>query len=351
MQDQTPLPLFLHRVSPRSGPLLEPVRKRGRMGFSLIELLVVIAIIAIIIGLLLPAVQKVRDAANRAKCANNMRQFGLAIHQRHNDMGNIPPAYLWKAGLLSVLPPPPPPPNDVVTPWKFDRPPPSSVYTPILYGWGWACYLLPYLEQTSLYQQIDFTTSTTGLQALPIRTVILKAFTCPADSSTGLYTVLDGYGLPLVEAATNSYAACYGALGNIATAPNDGNGIFVGNGTFQFRDITDGLSNTIAIGERAALFVQTPWVGVLDQGTVLTTPGAPVYQSLNYPPPTMVMARFYNKWINDPLSEPYDFFTPHTSVMNTLFADGSVQSINVSVSVDVLCALATRAGDEVVSLP
>jgi prepilin-type processing-associated H-X9-DG protein len=163
--------------------------------------------------------------------------------------------------------------------------------------------------------------------------------------------VLDGYGLPLVTAATNSYAACYGAIGTIATNPNDGNGVFVGNGTFQFKDITDGLSNTIAIGERAAMFAQTPWAGVLDQGTVVTTPGAPVYQSFDYPAPAMVMARFYNKRIDDPLSEPYDFFSPHTGIMNVLFADGSVQQIGVNASLDVLCALATRAGGEVASLP
>ena len=211
--------------------------------------------------------------------------------------------------------------------------------------------MLPYLEQTGLYGQIDFMTSTAGPQALPIRTTVLGCYTCPSDSSTGVFTVLDGYGNPLATAATNSYAACYGALGNIATNPNDGNGMFVGNGSFQYRDITDGLSNTIAIGERGAFFCQTPWVGVMDQGTVQTTPGAPVYQSFDYPAPTMVMARFYNKTINDPLSEPYDFFTPHTAAMNILFGDGSVHPVSFGVSTDVLCALATRNGGEVVSIP
>lgn len=322
---------------------------RNRAAFTLIELLIVIAIISLLIGLLLPAIQKVRDAANRVKCANNLKQFGIAIHQRYNDTGNIPPAYFWVQGLLTVEHPPAD--YDRRRPPKFDRPPPSSTYNPILYGWGWACYLLPYLEQNALYDQIDLTTSTAGPLALPIRTTILSAFTCPADSSTGVYSVLDGYGKFLVNAATNSYAACYGAEGNIALDPNGGNGAFVGNATFQFRDISDGISHTIAIGERGAFFVQTPWVGVLDQGTVQTTAGAPVYQSFDYPPPTMAMARFYNKSINDPFSEPYDFFSPHTRNMNLLFLDGSVQSVNFTISIDVLCALATRAGGEVVQLP
>jgi prepilin-type N-terminal cleavage/methylation domain-containing protein/prepilin-type processing-associated H-X9-DG protein len=338
--------LTANRAFPR------PHLLRRSHGFTLIELLVVIAIIAVLIGLLLPAVQKVREAASRAACMNNMKQFGIAIHQRYSDAGNVPPAYFWKQGLLSRVPPPAPPPTPGdASPFNWDRPPPIAVYYPILYGWGWGCYLIPYLEQNSLYEQINFKTSTTGPHALPIRTTVLKAFICPADSSTGVFTVLDGYSLPLVNAAANSYAGCYGALGNIALSPNDGNGLFVGNGTFQFRDVTDGLSNTIAIGERASLFVQSPWVGVLDQGTVRTTPGAPVYQSFDYPAPTMVMARFYNKYLNDPLSEPYDFFTPHTSSMNTLFADGSVQQINVNVSLDILCALATRSGGEAVTLP
>src|SRR5262249_931191 len=158
-------------------------------------------------------------------------------------------------------------------------PPPITFYQPIWPGWGWASYLLPYLEQAPLYAQIDFTAPTVGPQALGVRTTQLAVYTCPSDTAAGVYTAYAVDMTPVVDAATNSYVACYGAGGNMFTLPKDGNGMFVANGTVNFNWISDGLSNTIAIGERPALFVKAPWVGVLDQGTVQTTPGAPVFQA------------------------------------------------------------------------
>src|SRR5436305_9044607 len=101
-----------------------------RTAFTLIELLVVIAIIAVLIGLLLPAVQKVREAAQRAKCKNNLKQIGLAMHNYHGTVGHFP------AGYLATNPGP-----DLAD----DRGP----------GWGWAAILLPYVEQDNLYRQIQ----------------------------------------------------------------------------------------------------------------------------------------------------------------------------------------------------
>jgi prepilin-type N-terminal cleavage/methylation domain-containing protein/prepilin-type processing-associated H-X9-DG protein len=318
-----------------------------RRAFTLIELLVVIAIIAVLIGLLLPAVQRVREAAYRTRCANNLKQIGLAIHNRHNDTGNLPPAYLW------TDPNPPAPPSIKSDPRrkKLDRPHPVVYVQPIWPGWGWASYLLPYLEQNALYSSIDFNAPTVGPQALAIRTNVVSMYVCPSDHPTGVFTILNQAGVPVVDAATNSYAACYGSGGDLLNAPADGNGLFGRNSTFRFLDISDGLSNTLAIGERGALFVQTPWAGVMDQGTARTTPGAPVYASNIYPPPTMVMARIGTKSLNDPWSEPYDFFSPHAGVMNALFADGSVRPLRPSTSLDVLQAVATRNGNETVGYP
>src|SRR5262249_49322019 len=108
----------------RSSP--EASRIRRHTGFTLIELLVVIAIIAILIGLLLPAVQKIREAAARIKCANNFKQIGLAPHQYENASGRFPPGYR--------------------------DPRPDSQPGP---GWGWHVFILPYVEQTALHSQID----------------------------------------------------------------------------------------------------------------------------------------------------------------------------------------------------
>src|SRR5581483_1269376 len=103
---------------------MRPVRKSP--GFTLIELLVVIAIIGILVGFLMPAVQKVREAANRISCTNNLKQIGLACHSYHDVYESLPPGFTATAVYPSTAP-----------------------------GWGWGAYLLPYIEQQNLYQQIN----------------------------------------------------------------------------------------------------------------------------------------------------------------------------------------------------
>src|SRR4051794_6816753 len=104
---------------------------KRRSGFTLIELLVVIAIIAILMGLILPAVQKVREAAARLKCKNNLKQIGLAMHNYHAALGGFPPGFASQAAAQ-------------------DGPSLGP-------GWGWAALLLPYIEQENLFRQIDLT--------------------------------------------------------------------------------------------------------------------------------------------------------------------------------------------------
>jgi len=321
-----------------------------RTAFTLIELIVVIGILAVLMGLLLPAIQKAREAAVRIKCTNQMKQIGLALHTRYSDMDHLPPAYTIAAQTpVPVFNPPPAPQAHI--PYKADWPRPMTFIQPMWPGWGWATYLLPYLDQGPLYQTMNLATPTSANQLQSFRDTTLGIYTCPADRSTGNFVVLTQFGTYWANASTNSYAACYGAGGDLDNAPTDGNGLFSQNSSYQWGDIADGLSNTMAIGERAAMFVQAPWFGIIDQGTVRTTPGAPVFSSVVHPPPSMVMARFNNKPINDPWSEPYDFFSPHLGgVMNIVFADGSVRQFYPSTSVDVLRAIATRSGSESTSI-
>jgi prepilin-type N-terminal cleavage/methylation domain-containing protein len=320
---------------------------RHRQAFTLIELLVVIAIIATMIGLLLPAVQKVREAAQRVGCQNNLKQMGLALHTYMDGTGSFPAGYVFTQKLKVDLGS-----TATFSPKVFDRPrPPPLIYVfdPNRPGWGWAALLLRYLEQNPLNQNINYNLAVEDPTNLFARNTLLPVYTCPSDRNTCVFTVPNELDKDLAAAATNSYAACFGYGGLLNSQPDVGNGIFSRNSRIRIEDITDGTSNTFAIGERPALFTQTPWAGVMTGGTCRTTPGAPVYLSIIEQAPSMAMARIGVRKLNDRYSEPYDFFSPHVGVAQFVFADGAVHALRTNTDLKVLQALATRAGDEAVS--
>lgn len=303
-----------------------PTRRRGsrRFGFTLIELLVVIAIIAVLIGLLIPAVQKVREAANRASCLNNLHQIGVALHSYHTDQNSFPSGYLCQQAQTD-----------------------PNITSP---GWGWAALLLPYVEGNNLAQQINFNLPVEHPSNLAVRTTIMKLFVCPSDRSTGLFTIYDKNNAALAQAATNSYAACHGTGVDIDEELDDFTGLFSRNSRVRIGDVTDGTSTTIAIGERGSLFTQTPWAGAVSLGTTRITPGAQT-SNLNAveESPTQVLSHVAVHTLNDPNADPEDFFTPHQAIANILFADGSVRPLRSGLNLSVLQALATRDGGEVVN--
>jgi prepilin-type N-terminal cleavage/methylation domain-containing protein len=309
-----------------------------RRGFTLIELLVVIAIIGVLIGLLLPAVQKVREAANRTACQNNLHQIGLALHNYHDTYGYLPAGYLYT-----------PPALPSAAGRILHRPPPFVFILPNDPGWGWAALLLPFVEQDPLARQIDFTTPVVGPSNATIRTTTLKVYTCPSDRSTGVFMVKTALNQDIGTAATNSYAGNFGVGDSLTVFPDTGNGVLYRNSRLRLTDITDGTSGTLAVGERAALFTQTPWAGAMTGGTARITPDAPVYSAQVEPAPVMALAHVGTSHVlNDPYSEPYDFFTPHTGAVQFVFADASVHPVRLSTSNVILQALATREGGEVV---
>jgi prepilin-type N-terminal cleavage/methylation domain-containing protein/prepilin-type processing-associated H-X9-DG protein len=304
-----------------------------RRGFTLVELLVVLAVISVLIGLLLPAVQKVREAANRTKCLNNLHQIGMALHDYHDVRDSLPPGFFCE---------------------PVNRADPTQTAP----GWGWAAYLLPFMEQAPLASQINFSVPVEdpGTAHSTVRTTMLGHFLCPSDPRTaGTYTVVDKTGAALTSVASSCYAACFGGDSppgvtvDIGARPDDGNGIFFRNSRVTFADITDGISRTLAVGERASSLTLTPWAGAVSGGTTQITTGSPSTSVAFKDAATQTLARVGPHNLNASNSEPDDFFGMHYGAAMFLFADGSVRPLYEGIGLKVMQALATRASGETIS--
>lgn len=212
---------------------------RARSAFTLVELLVVIAIIGLLIGLLLPAVQAAREAARRMQCSDHLKQLGLALQSHHDVTLRFPP-------------------GDVVSPVD----PAASGRA----SWGWGTFILPYLEQQALYNQLK--ASSLELhdvlqdpQLRPVAQTVLPIYVCPSDPVQELnanrrFTNTE-YGNLAV--ATASYVGVTGTRwGN---AGNDPFGVLYVDGKIRLRDVTDGTSVTFLVGERSWVDLAAVWIG------------------------------------------------------------------------------------------
>src|SRR5262245_56521159 len=203
-----------------------PLRPRGRSAFTLVELLVVIAIVAVLIGLLLPAVQKIREGAARVKCQNNLKQIGLALHLYHDTNSGLPAGY------------------------RDPRSQPQ--YGP---GWGWPVYLLPHLEQSNLYRELGVETQNLGgganlVPPTPLTLTALAVFLTPPDPGPPADPSYDGHGKSNyrgVGGGLHPLVPVGGGLG-LANVFAPLNGTFWRNSRVRFDDMTDGLSNTLVVG-------------------------------------------------------------------------------------------------------
>jgi prepilin-type N-terminal cleavage/methylation domain-containing protein/prepilin-type processing-associated H-X9-DG protein len=310
---------------------------RIRRGFTLIELLVVIAIIAVLIGLLLPAVQKVRESAARLQCKNNLKQIGLALNNYHDRAEGFPPGY------CSNLQPGTQP----------SSPGGDCTWNEIGPGWGWGAYLLNDLEQNNLSRQIRFDLDIKDPANAAARTTTLKVFICPSEPRPMNFEVVDAYGNPLVAVAHSSYVGMNGAPNGVTSDAFDNNGAFLRNTRLRIKDITDGLSNTLFIGERCTNMSNTTWTGAV-RGAVtpdLRYPDTPDQLANAEGDCALVLCHGSTVHLpNNPLVKDADATASfHTNGVNFLFGDGSVQSINSGINPYVYQALCTRNGGEAVA--
>ena len=326
-------------------------RDRQRPAFTLIELPVVIAIIAVLIGLLLPAVQKVREAASRLKCQNNLKQIGVALHNYEGVTGRYPAGY-------------------VSTPGVGFRDPQTGDSGP---GWGWLVSLMPYVEQDNLYRSLKLDLPCWHADNTAAVKTVVPGFLCPSATGNTPTVGVTDLDMNVWQNAVFARANYVHNVGwnDIWSAPattdyedpvRGCNGAMYRNSKVRVADVTDGLSNTVFGGERTPYLADAVWAGVVpgakhysynqfaSSGTggpgvnydnagsyVGANSGPSIYESpqIIHPP-------------NSAVGHTDQMHSQHTGGANVLFGDGSVRFIRDGIPLSLFRDLSSRNGGEVV---
>lgn len=309
-----------------------------RRGFTLIELLVVVATVGILLGLLLPAVQQARESARRTQSLTNLRQIGLAIHGYHDVNRSLPPGFrstttgTWSGGANDPVPETGP-------------------------GWSFFAFLLPHLEETVLHNSIRFDRPITDPLNKAARETIVPVFVDPGDTTPRLIDVTDSGASPadstvptvICQAAVCSYAGC---LGTLPYESQPFTGVFHRNSRIRFAEITDGLSNTIGLGERMSRHARSSWVGVVPGQELVYAPESPRYiatlPSSNWRPAITAVLVHVRSSAPSLQGSPGGFIGPYRAGTQFLNMDGSCRLVSDTTPADVFRALCTRAGGEVI---
>ncbi len=297
------------------------MKRQMRIAFTLLELLVTLGAIALLAALLVGAVQKTREAAARSVCQNNLKQLALALHGFHDAYKFLPPGQTWQNG------------------------------TAPLAMSGWEMHLLPFIDQDGMYQQalLDYQRTIFPDQSHRGLATVVPLFICPGDDRLRIpqYSVSDQ--------ATIAFTSYLGVCGTDCVTHD---GVLYQDSQTRFEEITDGLSNTLLLGERppspdfhfgwwycglgqqvtgSADMILGAEEQILDPITAGSPCGAGYYL-------------FGPSNFTDPCGA-YHFWSPHPAGANFAFGDGSVRFISYDVARNLMVALATRAGGETVIVP
>ncbi len=305
-----------------------PSRIRRR-GFTLIELLVVIAIIAILIALLLPAVQQAREAARRTQCKNNLKQIGLALHNYASAHTVFPPSSTSGFG------------KGV---WSYPGTGPTD---PNIHLHSFASLILPYIDQSTVYNNINYNVSSLASQNQAMASLVLPFYRCPSYagpsfSSDPLYTGIYS------QFALRNYVAMGGTTVLALSGAIPADGLLYPGSKTRFRDVTDGTSNTIAVAETreesASVWIDGTTATVvarwMDLSNMTTYSGNT--SSINYTP------YFQGGVFPNSIGQNYGPSSMHEGGAHHLLADGSVRFISENINIGVYTALVSRAGGEVI---
>ena len=284
-----------------------------RPGFTLIELLVVIAIIAILMALLLPAIQQTREAARRTQCKNNLAQFSLAIQNYEASFEMLPPGTVNPDGPIQNL--------------------------PVGYHMSWIAQILPMMEQTHVFRAIDFTESAYSESNARVRQTQIKVLKCPSDYKP-VYQI-EGVGTVIAS----SYAGSFG--GEDTAITSESNGLLFLNSSVTREQIRDGSANTILLGEKS-FPRQTADLGWMS-GTAATlrNTGVPINRGWD-------VMNFFSRTQTEPPTPPTPFATGgfsslHSGGANFALADGSVRFVSESIDMTTFGYLGNRQDMQLLS--